>query len=217
MGASNKIASGGGSVDGYTPEALRVGRALKHDFEKSGIHLPEGQRSRLTGLIDLERRIGMQIGTPCLLISQALAFLGAASTTSGRWQIGTPCLLFSQALASTLGAICRDLSFGTMSFSRGERPRPARPAASSACGAGQNLTMSSKLGYLDMDAPGLRKSDQQSVKPTLGQGGSTRRVVLHPGALHSLLQNEPAAEHRERVCSCSVRLHRELTGLSTAA
>ena len=69
MGASNRVSRGGGSVDGYTPEALRVGRALKHDFEKSGIHLPEGQRSRLTGLIDLERRIGMQIGTPCLLIS----------------------------------------------------------------------------------------------------------------------------------------------------
>ena len=85
MSASNRASPGGGSVDGYTPEALRVGRALKHDFEKSGIHLPEGQRSRLTGLIDLERRIGMQIGKPCPLISQALAF--------------------------TLGAICRSLSF----------------------------------------------------------------------------------------------------------
>ena len=76
--ASNKVSPGYGSVNGYTPEALRVGCALKHDFEKSGIHLPEEQRSRLTGLIDLERRIGMQIGAPFLLISQALAFkLGA--------------------------------------------------------------------------------------------------------------------------------------------
>ena len=73
--------------------------------------------------------------------------------------------------------------------------------------------MSSKLGYLDMDAPGQRKADQQSTKLTLGQGGATRRVVLHPGALHSLLQNEPDAEHRERVCSCSVRLHCVRTGL----
>ena len=76
--------------------------------------------------------------------------------------------------------------------------------------------MTSKLGYLDMDAPGRRKADQQSFKLTLGQGGATRRVVLHPGALHSLLQNEPDAEHRERVCSCSVRLHHMLTGLFTA-
>ena len=67
--ASTRASSGGVSIDGYTPEALRVGRALKHDFEKSGIHLPEEQRSRLTGLIDLERRIGMQIGTPYLLIA----------------------------------------------------------------------------------------------------------------------------------------------------
>ena len=50
------------SVEGYTPETLRVGRTLKHDFEKAGIHLPEDQRSRLTGLVDLERRIGFQIG-----------------------------------------------------------------------------------------------------------------------------------------------------------
>ena len=67
-----------------------------------------------------------------------------------------------------------------------------------------------------MDASGQRKADQQSTKLTLGQGGATRRVVLHPGALHSLLQNEPEAEHRERVCSCSDRLHCVLTGLSTA-
>ncbi len=53
----------GGTVDGYTPEALRVGRTLKDDFEKAGIHLPKQQRSRLTALVDLERRIGMQIGT----------------------------------------------------------------------------------------------------------------------------------------------------------
>ena len=51
-------------VEGYTPEALRVGYTLKHDFEKAGIHLPEDQRSRLTALVDLERRIGMQIGAP---------------------------------------------------------------------------------------------------------------------------------------------------------
>ena len=49
-------------IEGYTPEALRVGRTLKHDFEKAGIHLPEDQRSRLSALVDLERRIGMQIG-----------------------------------------------------------------------------------------------------------------------------------------------------------
>lgn len=49
-------------VEGYTPEALRVGYTLKHDFEKAGIHLQEDQRSRLTALVDLERRIGMQIG-----------------------------------------------------------------------------------------------------------------------------------------------------------
>ena len=60
----------GSAVAGYTPEALRVGRTLKHDFEKAGIHLPEEQRSRLTGLIDLERRIGMQIGMPCSSLSQ---------------------------------------------------------------------------------------------------------------------------------------------------
>ena len=60
----------GSAVAGYTPEALRVGRTLKHDFEKAGIHLPEEERSKLTGLIDLERRIGMQIGMPCSSLSQ---------------------------------------------------------------------------------------------------------------------------------------------------
>ena len=67
-----------------------------------------------------------------------------------------------------------------------------------------------------MDTPGQRKADRQSFKLTLGQGGASRRVVLHPGALHSLLQNEPDAEHRERVCSCSLRLHCVLTELFTA-
>lgn len=60
------------TADGYTPEALRVGHTLKHDFEKAGIHLPEEQRSKLTGLIDLERRIGMQIGVPHLCALQDL-------------------------------------------------------------------------------------------------------------------------------------------------
>ena len=68
MHASRNVPPRGGSVDGYTPEALRVGRTLKHDFEKSGIHLPEEQRNSLTGLIDLERRIGMQIGTPLQIV-----------------------------------------------------------------------------------------------------------------------------------------------------
>ncbi|KAK9905894.1 hypothetical protein WJX75_008266 [Coccomyxa subellipsoidea] len=45
-----------------TPEALRVGRSLRHDMEKAGIHLPHAERSRLTELIGLERRLGMAIG-----------------------------------------------------------------------------------------------------------------------------------------------------------
>ena len=64
--AVSGFAAGGicdnGCTDGFTPEALRVGRTLKQDFEKAGIHLPEEKRSRLTALVDLERRIGMQIG-----------------------------------------------------------------------------------------------------------------------------------------------------------
>ena len=53
-----------------TPEALRVGRSLRHDMEKAGIHLPHAERSRLTELIGLERRLGMAIGqnsqnSPC--------------------------------------------------------------------------------------------------------------------------------------------------------
>ncbi|CAL8472167.1 g11709 [Coccomyxa elongata] len=43
-------------------EALRVGRSLRHDMEKAGIHLPHAQRNRLTQLIGLERRLGMAIG-----------------------------------------------------------------------------------------------------------------------------------------------------------
>ena len=46
-------------------EALRVGRSLRHDMEKAGIHLPCVQRNRLTQLIGLERRLGMAIGEAC--------------------------------------------------------------------------------------------------------------------------------------------------------
>ena len=65
--------------------------------------------------------------------------------------------------------------------------------------SGQNLTTPSKLGYLDMDVSGKRKADQQSSKLSLGQGNGSRRITLHPGTLHSMLQNEPSAEQRERV------------------
>ena len=46
---------------GFTAEALHVGRSLRRDFEKAGIHLPDCQREHLTHLIGMERRIGMQI------------------------------------------------------------------------------------------------------------------------------------------------------------
>ena len=49
-------------IDGFTPEALRVGGTLKHDFEKQASTCRKSNRSRLTALVDLERRIGMQIG-----------------------------------------------------------------------------------------------------------------------------------------------------------
>lgn len=51
-----------GSVQGYTEEAVRVGRSLRRDFEKAGIHLPEHQRVRLVELTGLERRLGIAIG-----------------------------------------------------------------------------------------------------------------------------------------------------------
>ena len=51
-----------GCVLGYTEEAVRVGRSLRRDFEKAGIHLPEHQRDRLVELTGLERRLGMAIG-----------------------------------------------------------------------------------------------------------------------------------------------------------
>ena len=56
-----------------TAEALRVGRSLRHDMEKAGIHLPHEQRSRLTELIGLERRLGMAFGEqPLLAIHSSL-------------------------------------------------------------------------------------------------------------------------------------------------
>ncbi|EIE23493.1 zincin [Coccomyxa subellipsoidea C-169] len=45
-----------------TAEALRVGRSLRHDMEKAGIHLPHDKRSRLTELVGQERCLGMAIG-----------------------------------------------------------------------------------------------------------------------------------------------------------
>ncbi len=52
----------GGQIDGYSEEAVRVGRSLRHDFEKAGIHLPAAARARLTELTGLERRLGIAIG-----------------------------------------------------------------------------------------------------------------------------------------------------------
>ncbi len=52
-----------------TAEALRVGRSLRHDMEKAGIHLPHDKRSRLTELIGQERRLGMAIGQRLTTIS----------------------------------------------------------------------------------------------------------------------------------------------------
>lgn len=49
-------------TDEYSAEAVRVGRSLRHDFEKAGVHLPPQQRDHLTQLTGLERRLGMAIG-----------------------------------------------------------------------------------------------------------------------------------------------------------
>ena len=51
-----------GCVEGYTEEAVRVGRSLRRDFEKAGIHLPGPQRDRLVELTGLERHLGIAIG-----------------------------------------------------------------------------------------------------------------------------------------------------------
>ncbi|KAK9820224.1 hypothetical protein WJX72_007664 [[Myrmecia] bisecta] len=50
------------AVEGYTREALRVGRALQRDFERCGVHLDGPQRQRLATLTDTAQRLGMQIG-----------------------------------------------------------------------------------------------------------------------------------------------------------
>jgi hypothetical protein len=51
----------------FTAEALRVGRSLRHDFEKAGIHLPDDKRCRLTHLTGLQRRLGMAIGNDTII------------------------------------------------------------------------------------------------------------------------------------------------------
>lgn len=97
-----------------TLEALLVGRSLRHDMEKAGIHLPDEQRSRLTQLIGLERRLGMAFGQlralsfPCMDMSPSTSIKiqqgFAARGVQGHQEKGTlPSLV---RLAFTIHCCC---------------------------------------------------------------------------------------------------------------
>ena len=56
-----QLQSGGGS-GGLGGEALLVGRMLRRDFEKFGVHLPPRGQARLAGLTDGALQLGMRFG-----------------------------------------------------------------------------------------------------------------------------------------------------------
>ncbi|KAL4424571.1 hypothetical protein ABPG77_009155 [Micractinium sp. CCAP 211/92] len=57
-GAVPRTAPGGG---GFTPEALLVGRMLRRDFERYGVHLPGERRDRMAALVQRGHQLGMAI------------------------------------------------------------------------------------------------------------------------------------------------------------
>ena len=48
-------------VEGYTAEAVMVGKLLLQDFEKAGIHLPEEQRNEISEVTSEVTQLGMAI------------------------------------------------------------------------------------------------------------------------------------------------------------
>ena len=54
----------GESLEGYTREALHVGKLLKRDFDKAGISLGNRDRQHIVGLQSLIYSTGSQISRP---------------------------------------------------------------------------------------------------------------------------------------------------------
>lgn len=51
-------AAAAGSVSGWDAEALLVGRMLRRDFERYGVHLSGGERDRMTALVHAANQLG---------------------------------------------------------------------------------------------------------------------------------------------------------------
>lgn len=58
--AAAGVAAGPGA-GGFTPEALLVGRMLRRDFERYGVHLPGERRDRMAALVQRGHALGMAI------------------------------------------------------------------------------------------------------------------------------------------------------------
>ena len=65
--SAESIQSKGAEIEGYTSEAVMVGRLLLQDFEKAGIHLPEKQRSEISQVTAEVAQLGMAISKLTLL------------------------------------------------------------------------------------------------------------------------------------------------------
>ena len=55
------VGSGTPAMEGYTGEAVMVGRLLLQDFEKAGIHLPDSQRLEVADVTSQMSHCGMAI------------------------------------------------------------------------------------------------------------------------------------------------------------
>ena len=174
-------------VDGYTVEAVRVGRSLRRDFEKAGIHLPEHQRDRLVELTGLERRLGIAIGI-CAGSSHTQRHLVHSLSW---WQASNRLYLHSLVRALLAGHAC--LPCPNVQAASPVRQEPHHDHVS--C-AGQNLSDASKLGCVDLDV--ARKGAGESGLHNV-QEGASRRVALETSMLNYVLQEDSNARNRQSV------------------
>lgn len=82
--AAAGTAEGSTGSDGFTPEALLVGRMLRRDFERYGVHLPGERRDRMAALVQRGHQLGMAI-TQNVVDPRQLGTLELRGPLAGWW------------------------------------------------------------------------------------------------------------------------------------
>lgn len=212
--ASSHAAAGGRMPAGSeAQEAQRVGRALRRDMERAGIHLAGSTRARLDALTARTHELGLVFGTLsshvtfllCMTCSYpALRVLISLqrAVCSCRSVLPHPTRLTRCARVSRTDVCCGLVMVASLGCA-------ARRRASTVCWVtGQNLADGSRLGRAGLSAreADLVRTSIPSVGPALCGGGvvsgagASVDLATGPAALHAVLRSVPDEIVRRKVC-----------------